>query len=74
MTTTNLLDKVIETLLALNDSKIYDRYTALEYIAKQTDQDLFGFAKLHRVLVDESAAEFACQFYTAFNEEVYYRY
>jgi hypothetical protein len=71
---TNLLDTVITNLLALNDSKIYDRYTALEYIAKQTDRDLFGFAKLHRVLVEDSAADFACQFYTAFNDEVYYRY
>lgn len=74
MTTTTLLDTVIANLLALKDDRIYDRYTALEYIAKQTDQDLFGFAKLHRVLVDESAADFACEFYTAFNDEVYYRY
>lgn len=69
-----LLDKVIATLLALNDSRIYDSQSALEYIATQVDKDLFGYAKLHNVLVNDSAADFACEFYTAFNDEVYYRY
>lgn len=71
---TNLLDKVVATLLALNDPAIYDRVAALSYIAKQTDKDLYGFAKLHNVLVDGSAADFACEFYTAFNSECFYRY
>lgn len=72
--TTNLLNKVVDTLLALNDERIYDRVSALAYIAKQTDKDLYGFAKLHNVLVNESAADFACEFYSAFNRECFYRY
>lgn len=69
-----LLDKVVATLLALKDERIHDRISALSYIAKQTDKDLYGFAKLHNVLVDGSAADFACQFYEAFNNECFYRY
>jgi hypothetical protein len=69
-----LLETVIDNLIGLNDGLIVDRRTALEYIAKQTDKDLFGFAKLHKVLVQDSAADFACEFYSAFNDEVYYRY
>lgn len=74
MTTTKLLDKVIATLLALGDDRIHNRYDALKYIADQTDRDLFGYAKLHNVLVNDSAADFACEFYTAYNEEISYRY
>lgn len=74
-----LLEKVVATLRSLRDANFgdpvfTDRRAALEYIAKQTDKDLYGFAKLHNVLVDGSAADFACQFYTAFNEELWQRY
>jgi hypothetical protein len=75
MATTPLLDKVIEIVLAIGASSgIEDRYDALKYIAAQTDKDLYGYAKLHNVLVHESAADFACEFYATFNDEIYYRY
>jgi predicted ATPase len=71
MATTPLLDKVLERAAA----KGISRAQALVDIASITDQQgLFAPAKHWGVLVNESAADFACEFYETFNNEIYYRY
>jgi hypothetical protein len=71
MATTPLLDKV----LARAAAKGISRDQALNDIASITDQKgLFAPAKHWGVLVNESAADFACEFYETFNNEIYYRY
>lgn len=71
---TDLIEKVIATLV---DGKfVADRHAALINIANDHDRNcgLYHYAKLHNVLEEDSAAEFSCQFYTAFNAEVEHRY
>lgn len=68
---TKLLNKVLERAAA----KGYDRFDALVEIANLTDtKGLFQMAKHWGVLVNESAADFACEFYSTFNREVAVRY
>jgi len=66
-----LLDKV----LARAAAKGISREVALADIASITDQKgLYEPAKHWGVLVDNSAAAFACEFYSTYNEEIYRRY
>lgn len=74
MARTDLIEKVIATLV---DGKLVaDRHAALVNIQKENDGKcgLYEYAKMHNVLEEGSAAEFSCQFYTAYNAEVEYRY
>jgi phage portal protein BeeE len=71
MTTTRLLNKVLEQAAV----KGIGREAALNMIASMTDRDgLYESAKRWGVLINESAADFACEFYATFNNEIYYRY
>jgi hypothetical protein len=71
MATTPLLDKVLELAAA----KGFGRESALCDIATITDRKgLYESAKRWGVLVNESAADFACEFYATYNNEIYYRY
>jgi hypothetical protein len=71
MATTNLLNKVLERAAA----KGYDRFDALVLIAKLTDtKGLYQMAKHWGVLVQNSAADFACEFYSTYNREIAVRY
>lgn len=70
--TTPQLDIVLKRAEALYPN---DRYAALVAIAEITEKHgLYRACKHWDVLVDDSAEDFAIQFYTAFNKEVYYRY
>jgi hypothetical protein len=71
MATTPLLDKVIKRAA----TKGIGREAALSMIAGMIDREgLYPSAKRWDVLVNESAADFACEFYATFNDEIYYRY
>ena len=75
-----LLDKVIaEINVNRNDVTDYDkmvsRNIALQTMRKWIDIDgMYQYAKNFGVLVDGSAEDFACEFYTAYNNEVAYTY
>lgn len=67
-----LLNNVISKKINLGCG---DRYDALMDIKKSIDTvGMYEFAKQFRVLVNESAEEFAIQFMSTFNKEVYYWY
>lgn len=64
-----LLDKVIEKKIALGCS---DRREAMEEIRNQTRREcsFYSVAQTFRVLVNESAEDFAIEFMTAYNKEI----
>jgi hypothetical protein len=68
---TSLLDRVIDTQMHFG---AVDREDALRWIAVNVESDLWGFARMHGVLVNDSAEEFAIQFYNAYNAEIGPRY
>jgi hypothetical protein len=71
MATTPLLDKV----LGLFAEKGIGREAALSIIQAKTEREgLYEMAKRWDVLVNDSAADFACEFYATFNAEIYYCY
>ena len=66
------LNKVIEQKMKLGCT---DRYDALHDIKRSIDTTSpYDFAKMFRVLENDSAEEFMIQFMTAFNKEVYPAY
>jgi len=67
------LDKVVKIKMGLG---CFDSFDALVDIALSIDNyGLWNFAKMFRVLDEnESAEEFAIEFYTAYNKEVRFRY
>jgi hypothetical protein len=70
-----LIEKAIAKKIELGAE---DRVEALEDIARSIEfggcGGLYGFALQNRLLIDDSAEEFAIQYYTAYNKEVAYRY
>ncbi len=67
-----LLEKVIAAKIVLGCD---DRQDALLGIRKSIEIDgLYQFAKTYRVLVDNSAEDFAIEFMSAFNDEVFVAY
>jgi hypothetical protein len=70
--TTNLLDTAIEAVREVLDC---DRRGALEHLSNQIDRKgAYTVAKLHEVLVNNSAEEFMIEFMTAYNNEVGHKY
>lgn len=68
----DLLNRVIDMKMTLGCA---DRRSALEDIALSVEATgMYATAKTFRVLVDESAEEFAIQFMTAYNKEIGFRY
>lgn len=68
----SLLDTVIAAKIALGCE---DRYEALNDIMRSLETvSPYDFAKMFRVLENNSAEEFMIQYMTAFNKEVYPAY
>ena len=67
-----LLEQVIEKKIALGCE---DRYSALRDIKKSLETvSPYDFAKMFRVLANDSAEDFMIEYMTAFNKEVYPAY
>ena len=68
----NLLDTAIGSVREILDC---DRKGALEHLSNQIDlKGAYAVAKLHEVLVDNSAEDFMMEFMEAFNNEVHRKY
>jgi len=67
-----LLDTAIDSVREILDC---DRKVALEHLSNQIDRKgAYAVAKLHEVLVDNSAEDFMMEFMEAFNNEVHRKY